>query len=69
MIELKHNKNNTTKSFPIELAEKALRKAIEKSKNGLKGFSCWELPSDSKYKFDNGKLIQIPKKKKVDDIL
>ena len=67
MIELKHSKYGTTKSFAIKVAEKALRDAIDKGKRGFKGFSCWVLPEGSGYKLDNGKLVQLPKKKKVDD--
>jgi len=66
MIELKHSKRDNTKSFTIATAEKALRQAIDKRKNGFKGFSHWVLPDNSGYKLDNGKLIQLPKKKKSD---
>ena len=68
MIDLKHSKHGTTKSFTIKVAEKALREAIDKRKNGLKDFSHWVLPEDSGYKIDNGQLIKsIVKKKKADD--
>ena len=66
MIKLKHSKRSTTKSFTIKAAEKVLRDAIDKGKRGFKGFSHWVLPDNSGYKFDNGQLIQLPKKKKGD---
>ena len=67
MIDLKHSKHGTTKSFTIKVAEKELRQTIDKVKRGLKDFSHWVLPEDSGYKFDNGKLIEAKKSKKSED--
>lgn len=66
-IDLKHSKNNITKSFLIVAAEKALREAIDKRKKGFKNFSHWVLPDNSGYKLDNGKLIEVKKKKSDGD--
>ena len=68
MIRLRHSKRSSiTKSFTIQIAEKELRKAIDKAKRGFKESSHWQLPVDSGYKLDNGKLIEVKKVKKSED--
>lgn len=59
MIKLRKQKTGLLKSFPFGVAEKILR---DRETKYAKVEFYWELPSDSKYVFEDGSLI----KKKVE---
>lgn len=60
MIELERNRDGFLKSFPIQIAQKALMDA-----KGLKplGKNYWKLPEDSTHKVDKSGLIVLKAKK------